>query len=158
MIEGPFTISNGASVTGNGVTLYFTCSGYPAQTNDSSCPSGGGTGEYFSLIGNGTSTLAAPTTPGDPYANLLMFYDRNDTGNYAGTGCGTDFIDNGGVLNTTGTIYAKAAQLCIDGGGAALNSLFVVGELAIANGGSVSANVIPSQQISLGAHVTSLIG
>ncbi len=160
VIEGGFTGSSGGTITGSGVTLYFTCSGYPTQTSDSSCPSGGGTGGYFSQTGGAGTTLSAPTS--GTYKGLLMFYDRNDWGNFNPntTSCGTYFVSNGSStgLNATGTIYAASAQICLDGDATALNSLFVVNELYLSNGASITNNVIASQQVSLAAPVNTLTG
>jgi hypothetical protein len=165
VIKGPFTAVNGSTITGTGVTLYFTCSGYPAQTNDSSCPSGGGTGGYFSGTGGSNTTLSAPTSTNDPYTNLLMFYDRNDTGAFTGTSCGTgntDFLDNGSASpdSLTGTIYAKSAQICMGGGIYDDNTQFVIGALSLVGSASITANVVASQQVSQSGSsgVTALIG
>ena len=162
VIEGGFVVGNGATLTGSGVTLYFTCSGYPTQSNDSSCASGGATGGYFEQTGGGGTVLTAPEgQTGNPYSGLLMFYDRNDTGNFnpATTNCGTYFVSNGSGtgLQATGTIYAKSAQLCLDGNATDLNSLFDVGRLYLSNSASITDDVQPSDQVSLTPTTTALI-
>jgi Flp pilus assembly protein TadG len=155
VIKGAFTADRGGVINGTGVTVYFTCSGYPTQigTTDSSCAAGS-TGGYFSGTGGSSTTLSAPTGGTDPYNNLLMFYDRNDAGAAVGD-CtvrnAVSFLDNGGSLNDTltGTVYAKNATICMGGGIINANTLFVVNEFQIDDGAQVSANVLPSQQVSI---------
>ncbi len=155
VIKGAFTADRGGVINGTGVTVYFTCSGYPTQigTTDSSCAAGS-TGGYFSGTGGSSTTLSAPTGGTDPYNNLLMFYDRNDAGAAVGD-CtapnAVSFLDNGGSLNDTltGTVYAKNATICMGGGIINTNTLFVVNEFQIDDGAQVSANVLPSQQVSI---------
>ncbi len=148
VIEGPFTVDSGGKVNGTGVTFYFTCSGYPAQVNDSSCASPGTAGGYFSQSGGGGTIVKAPTAPAnDPYTGLLMFYDRNNTG----ATCSTGFVTNGSTtgFQATGTIYAADANLCLRGGALTLDTLFVVNELQLANSATVNAYAIPSEQVTL---------
>ena len=49
----------------------------------------------------------------------------------------------------TGTVYAKNATICMGGGIINTNTLFVVNEFQIDDGAQVSANVLPSQQVSI---------
>jgi Flp pilus assembly protein TadG len=157
VVEGAFTISGGANVTGNNVTLYFTCSRYPAETNGSSCA--GGPGGYFAASGNGNVSLTAPppTSTTATYPGLLMFYDRSDTGASTAGTCGTNFASGNGVFSATGTIYAKAATVCVAGNGFTLNSLFVVDQMQIPGNGRVTINAVPSQNVNLGTSNEALI-
>jgi Flp pilus assembly protein TadG len=149
VITGPFTVGNSASVYGNGVTLYFTCTGY-STANTAPCSSPGQTGGYFNANGATTSTLNAPTS--GTYAGLVMFYDRNDYGayNWATTDCGTDFVGASGKLTTTGTIYAADAQICITGAGLSLTSMIVAAAFEEAGSGNNTFTATPATQVSIG--------
>lgn len=157
VIEGPFTISGGANVTGTDVTLYFTCPKYPVETNGSSCS--GGPGGYFAASGNGTVRLNAPppTSTTAAYPGLLMFYDRTDTGSSTAGNCGTSFASGNGSFSATGTIYAKAATVCVAGNGFSLNSLFVVDQMQVPGNGKVTINAVPNQNVNLGSSKEALI-
>ena len=110
VIEGAFDIGAGTSVDGVGVTLYFTCSTY-TSTNTAPCSSPGTSGGYFYDHGNGTVVLSAQTS--GTYQGLVMFYDRNDYGEYKypQKDCDEPFVGNGATLSVTGTVYAKDARL-----------------------------------------------
>jgi hypothetical protein len=147
VITGPFTVGNSASVYGNGVTLYFTCPGY-STANTSPCTSPGQTGGYFNANGATSSTLNAPTS--GTYSGLVMFYDRHDYGqyNWATNDCATEFVGASGKLNTTGTIYAPDAQICITGAGLSLTSMIVAGAFEEAGSGTNTFTATPATQVA----------
>ncbi len=157
VIEGAFNVSAGTIVQGNNVTLYFTCSAY-STSNTSACTSPGQSGGYFTDNNNGTAMFTAPTT--GTYAGLSMFYDRNDYGayKYPGTDCGTPFVGNSATVNDTGTVYAKDAQICIEGNTSSFDSLFVVGAIAVEGSSGLSDVVNSSQQVNLSAPTMALTG
>jgi hypothetical protein len=94
MNPGIYTITgqfqqNGGSVTGSGVTLYFTKSGSQMQVN-------GGT----------ATTLSAPTTGN--FANVLLYQVPGNT----------DLVQfNGGNTNLSGLVYAPSAYGQVNGTG-----------------------------------------
>lgn len=110
---------NDASVlTGDGVTLHFTCG---TTTVVRSCAPGeaGGT---LDNSGNGSVAITAPTT--GPYAGMALWFDRANGAVIRLTG--------NGQAGLSGTIYALSAQLLINGNGCAgtLNALVIVRDLA----------------------------
>jgi hypothetical protein len=129
-IDGPFWVggTGSASVIENGgVLLYFTCG---SATQIGACASGGQSGGNLGLSGTGNMTLS-PQTSG-PYANLTVFYDRND--NAALTLSGTP------GLSFAGTVYAKDSALSLNGTGATLSSLIVVHSATISGNGTIGVN------------------
>jgi hypothetical protein len=156
VIEGALSVGASGSLQGSNVMLYFTCSGY-STTDTAPCASGGVTGGYFVMNGAALATLTAPIS--GTYDGLLMFYDRNDLGNYNFTAsdCNTPFVSASGSLNATGTIYAADAQICISGA-ATTNTLFDVGAFEVDGSGVDTANVVASQQYSSATGGTALIG
>jgi Flp pilus assembly protein TadG len=133
VIKTGLTHSNG-SIVGNGVTIYFACSAYPTPCNS------GQAGAGWSVSGQATETLTAPTS--GTYKGLLIFFDRNNTASMAWSGQG--------VVNTTGTIYAKSGLLSTSGNssGPNLHSLVVVGRASISGNGSVTYN--PAENVPTG--------
>lgn len=87
---GDFTVGNGATLTGNGVTIFM---------DDSS----GGTINFE----GGTKTTLTPPSSGT-YAGLSYFQDRNNAAppNFA----------NGATINLSGSFYAAAAPITFAGG------------------------------------------
>ena len=70
IITGSFDVKGNATVTGSGVTLYFTCSAKPqGVTVSQSCQNGAG--GSLDLEGGSTFTLTPPTC--GTYAGLLVF-------------------------------------------------------------------------------------
>lgn len=121
VITGSFSLSGNGSITGSGVTLNFACSAYPT-------PCGAGqSGASFSLTGNGTVNLAAPTS--GVFQGITIFVDRNDTASDTLTG-------NGSTME--GTIYATACNLTLTGNGNLLIGRLIVKTLTLAGNGSVT--------------------
>jgi Putative Flp pilus-assembly TadE/G-like len=137
-IAGSFTVggTGGASVyESEGVLLYFTCM---SGSQLAACASGGQSGGTLSLSGTGSMTLEPQST--GPYANLTVFYDRN---NDAGiTLSGTP------GLSITGTIYAKSASLALNGTGDTLASYIIVNSATISGNGSIGVNYDASQNLN----------
>jgi hypothetical protein len=140
-ITGAFTVGGTGTVTANiiedgGVLLYFTCS---SGSQVAACASGGQAGGSLGLSGTGNMTLAPMTT--GPYANLTVFYDRND--NAAMTLSGTP------GLSFSGTVYAKSSALTLNGNGGTLSSLLIVHSATITGNASIGVTYDPSENASV---------
>jgi Flp pilus assembly protein TadG len=127
VISSQFSISSG-TVTGIGVTLYFTCGGTPA-----SVPLACNTpknGANLSLTG-GTYTLKAPTS--GIYQGLLVFYDRNNTSPLTITGMTT-------TDDLIGSVYAILSTLTMAGNTTAslFNSALVIADIKITGNSTLS--------------------
>jgi len=88
VLTGNLNVSGG-SVTGNGVTIFLACPGYPTA-----CPTGGAPGATPSLS-SGSLSLTAPSS--GTYSGISIFGDRHNTG--------TSNIGNG-TISIGGTWYA----------------------------------------------------
>jgi hypothetical protein len=129
-ITGAFTVggTGGASVNeSSGVMLYFTCS---SGNQLAACTSPGQAGGSLALSGTGNMTLS-PMTSG-PYANLTVFYDRNDNSPLSLSGTPG--------LAFSGTIYAKDSALSINGTGSTLQSMIIVNSATISGTGTLAVN------------------
>ncbi|WP_422931162.1 DUF7305 domain-containing protein [Singulisphaera sp. PoT] len=115
MKSGSFQINNGATVTGNGVTIYVD--------------NGGG---QFSFQGGGNITLSAPTS--GAYAGIVMFQDANSTKPIS--------IANGSTTTITGTIYAPGAAVSLAGGSSnsQYGSQVIAKTMNISNNANFSTN------------------
>lgn len=131
VITGQLILNGNPDIIGQGVTIYFTCSGYSGSKTE---PCNGSSGAGLTLNGNPTYDLTAPTSSNCggspstcPYDGLTVFYDRGNT-------AGLTLNGNPGD-NFTGTIYAKSAKATLNGNPAVnqLNSLIVV-DTAVLNG------------------------
>jgi Bacterial Ig-like domain (group 3) len=129
VIAGPagFTVSNGASVTGNGIMIY--------NTSDANGKFGG-----ISIGGSGAPVSVNLTAAGDgpynypaPYPGLVIFQDPLNT---RAISLGSNTV-SGGV---SGTIYAKAALLTLSGN-ATLNGAVVVDKLQVMGNASATQTV-----------------
>lgn len=87
-MEGSFQTGNGTSVTGSGVTIYFSS----------------GT---FNLDSGSTMSLTAPTT--GTYAGILMFQDASDASPFT--------LDSGSKSSWQGALYLPGASIDIASGG-----------------------------------------
>jgi hypothetical protein len=128
-ITGAFSVggTGGANVTeAGGVLLYFTCS---SGSVIAACTSGQAGGS-ISLTGTGQMDLAPQAT--GPYANLTVFYDRNNDApmNLSGTP----------NLSLSGTVYAKSSALALNGDGGTLSSLLVVKSATISGTAGITVN------------------
>jgi hypothetical protein len=114
---GGLSVSNTASISGTGVTIYLAGSNFP---------SAGGTFGAISLSSSGTVNLAAPTS--GTYAGVLLFQARDN---------GLDVsLTSHAAVGLSGTIYAPKALLNLSGGGQ-LNAAAIVNQLRFTgNGGS----------------------
>jgi Flp pilus assembly protein TadG len=137
-------------ITGNGVTLYLTCSTSYAPRACTNIGGAGESGGSLSFGGNGSLNITAPTA-GQANQGLSIVSDRNNTSTLSFGGNGTQ--------TNSGTIYAARGNMSYNGNGASgsINSLVVVGSLTLIgnNSGFVStytqsANVlIPSSGLHL---------
>jgi len=121
VITGSLSVTGNGSLSGSGVTLYLACSTYPTP-----CATGK-SGASFSLTGNGTVNLSAPTS--GPFQGVSIFADRNNTATNTLTG-------NGSTIG--GTIYAESANLTLTGNGQMLIGRLIVNMLTLTGNGSVT--------------------
>jgi hypothetical protein len=138
-ITGPFTVGGtGGTVdqSGTGVLLYFTCS---SGNQVVACAGGGQSGGSLALSGTGSVNLYPQTT--GPYANLTVFYDRNNNAPMS--------ISGTPGMALQGTIYAKDSALSLNGTGNTLESMIIVNSAAISGTGSIAVNYNASQNASL---------
>ena len=140
-ITGAFTVGGtGGTVdqSGTGVLLYFTCSN-SAGTQVDACANGGQSGGSLALSGTGSVNLYPQTT--GQYANVTVFYDRNNNAPMSISG-------TPGML-LQGTIYAKDSALSLNGTGDTLESMIIVNSASISGNGSIAVNYNASQNASL---------
>ena len=140
VITSQFTVGD-SDISAPGVTLYFACSSWPTP-----CTSGGQAGASLKFTGNGSLTISAPTTvtTATPYANMAMFWDRNNTG-------GIDQQGSGG-LSATGTIYGASALLNQQGNGNfVLNSAVIVKNIINAGNGFLFTTFAAGQNAAPGS-------
>ncbi|HJT77825.1 MAG TPA: MBG domain-containing protein, partial [Gemmataceae bacterium] len=120
LIEGGgFTVSGGASVSGNGILIVNAGSNYP---------SAGSTYGPVILSGSGTISLTAPAT--GTYAGVVLLQPAGNT---------KALTFSGGAGGLTGTVYAPSASLVLSGN-ARLRANLVVDTLAV-SGNSVANGV-----------------
>jgi hypothetical protein len=114
-IEGGFTVANGVTLTGTGVTIYIA-------------PGSGA----FSFQGGGIINLSAPTS--GTYAGIVMYQDRSNTN--------TISIANGTTTTITGTFYAPGAAINFAGGAqlSQFGSQIIANTINLSNNASVSVN------------------
>lgn len=132
VVTGSLNLSGQGSIVATGVTIFLACANYPTP-----CSSGGQAGASVSISGNGSFLGTAPTS--GTYQGVLLFADRNNTATISVTG-------NGAGQEPTGTIYAPAAQVSINGNGGALNSVILAGTVAVTGNGNITLNYNASQQ------------
>ncbi|HEU4897043.1 MAG TPA: pilus assembly protein TadG-related protein [Actinomycetota bacterium] len=128
------TIQNDATVvsSGDGVTIYLACSGYPAPCS--------GLGARFRVENNGRF-LATPATSGD-YAGLSIFADRGNTRPLRHRSTRD--------LNLAGALYGASMPVRIQStGDLRVDSLMAVGSLAttLLSTGSVGVSYDPATDI-----------
>jgi Flp pilus assembly protein TadG len=125
---GNFSIANGATLSGSGVTIYID------NTNVSGTSSPG----TINFQGGTTSTLTAPTS--GTYQGMVYFQNRSSAT--------TPQFGNGATIKLTGAFYAPDASLTFTGGTSTnqLSNQMVAKDVSISNGATVnipynSANV-----------------
>lgn len=117
---GGMTVSNGAAVSGSGVTFYNTA----------------GSGQTFAPVnvgGGGTINLNAPTS--GTYEGILFFQDRsiNSTA--------TNVIDGGSNLTINGAVYIPDGALNFSGGSSTTAyTILIADQLALSNGTDTVVN------------------
>lgn len=117
---GPFTIGNGANVTGTGVTLYFASGTFNADNGS-------------------TITLSAPTNPfntdgtPNPYYGILYWEASTDSSTFT--------FQPGSKSKWEGVIYLPGATLDMgDGGKLAAYTILVVKSLTLDPGAQITVN------------------
>jgi hypothetical protein len=112
---GGFTVANGVTLTGTGVTIYIA-------------PGSGA----FSFQGGGVINLSAPTS--GTYAGLVMYQDRSNTNPIS--------IANGTTTTITGTLYAAGSTITFAGGAqlSQFGSQIIANEVNLSNNASVKVN------------------
>jgi len=88
IVKGSMIVNGGDSISGSGVTFYFTNSG------------------SLTMNGNSHAVLSAPTS--GTYEGILYFQDRNDSS--------TVILNGDTTSKWEGTFYAAAANLTLNGG------------------------------------------
>jgi hypothetical protein len=114
-MKGGFSVANGATLSGTGVTIYLDSSG-----------------GALSFQGGGVISLTAPTT--GTYAGITVFQDRANTSSIS--------IANGSTSAITGTIYAPSSAVSFAGGAAnsEYGSQFIVKRMNISNNAAIKVN------------------
>jgi Putative Flp pilus-assembly TadE/G-like len=121
------SVTGNGRVTGDGVTIYLACSGYPAPC--------AGPGAPLTLTVNG-HFLATPPTGGE-YAGLAIFSDRGNTAPLV--------VANNAGLNLDGALYAASAPLTVSSSpGLQVDGLLVAGTLLLDGNGPVEVDYDPS--------------
>jgi Putative Flp pilus-assembly TadE/G-like len=123
-----FTVTDNATVvsSGDGVTIYLACSGYPTPCS--------GSGARFRLA-TGGQFLADPPTTGE-YAGLSIFADRGNARRMR--------LLSSADLTLTGALYGASTRLEVTASDLRVDSLLVVGTLLVNTLGSVEVNYDPS--------------
>jgi hypothetical protein len=121
VINGSFSNTGSAGLTGTGVTFYL--------------PSNG---DSFSVTGSGTLNLSAPTA--GTYSGILFYQDPSDTSTMSFTGSSSSTL--------RGIVYAPAAELDLTGSnGSTFNTDLIVSSLRIT--GSVNmSDYVPLAGVS----------
>jgi Matrixin len=116
---GGVTVTDKASITGAGVTIYNTGSNYPNS---------GGSYGGITLSGSGSFNVTpAVTAAGGAYPGIVIYQSRSNTRAVALSG------NAGGGL--TGMVYAPAAPVVISGN-ASLNAAMVADRLQVSGNGT----------------------
>jgi Putative Flp pilus-assembly TadE/G-like len=116
---GGVTISNGAVITGSGVTVFNTAAtGYPYGA--------------ITLNGGTTVTLAAPTT--GPLAGILFFQDSS-----VGAAVGSTF-SNGTSATLNGTLYFPTTPLTFSGGSTSNYTIIIAKTVGFSGGATLNNN------------------
>jgi Flp pilus assembly protein TadG len=96
---GSFTVANGATLTGSGVTIYIDNTNVSGTSNPGSISFQGGT----------TTTLSAPSSSSNGAIQGVVYYQNRSSTT-------APSFANGTNVNLTGTFYAAAAPLSFAGG------------------------------------------
>ncbi len=126
IFAGPLVV-NGGTVTGSGVTVYFTC-GTGGFNPPAACAPAGQAGGNLTVNG-GTTTLSAPAS--GTYQGVVMFGDRNNTATNTLSGGSGSFV-------STGTIYTELMPWVLGRNGDAytLNSELIGASVAVTGTGA----------------------
>jgi hypothetical protein len=121
----------GGTLTGSGVTIYLACG---TSSTAQACASGQ-SGATFSVSGQGTYVLSAPTS--GTFKGLTIFADRNNTSALTLSAQAGDGL--------TGAIYEKSGALNLSGNASiTIQARIVVGTLTLSGNASITVNPPPS--------------
>jgi Flp pilus assembly protein TadG len=128
VITGAFSVSGDAAVTGDGVTLYFTCSAYSASNP---APCDGSAGGGLTLSGGTNYSLQAPSS--GTYQGLTVFYDRGNTAPLTVAGS----VTSDGLK---GTVYLADGQLVVDGSSEVteMDSMLIANNVVLNGDGNIA--------------------
>ena len=132
IITGSLSLTGNGSLVANGVTFYFACSAYPTPCTTAQ------SGATFSLTGNGSITVSAPTS--GAFQGLSIFADRNNGASDSLTGNGSAF---------GGTVYLKSGALTLTGNGQTLNSRVIVNTVTLTGNGSINIDATSSANLTI---------
>ncbi len=125
-INGDFSMAGQGTLTGSGVTIYCTGS--------------------LSITGNGAVTLSPPTS--GTYKGMVYFQSRTSTA--------TTKIAGNGNYNVTGTVYAKAAEVDVQGNGDTSIASQVVCDTMKA-GGNGTINIVWNANTTANTRIIQLV-
>jgi Flp pilus assembly protein TadG len=135
VFEDGLNVGSSAVLTGNGVTLYFTCSGY-SQTDTQPCNSGS-VMNSLTTSGSGSYNLTAPSSGN--YQGVVLMQDPGNTASINMGGNSTDTVN--------GTIYAPSATLNVSGtasdGATTYNSIIVANSMSVSGNGTLNLDATP---------------
>jgi Flp pilus assembly protein TadG len=132
VITGGITATGNASLTGHDVMIYLACSHYP-----NSCASGGESGASFTVSGNDTINISAPSY--GTYHGMVLFADRHNTSGIT--------LGGNGSTRFVGSIYDLSGNVTISGNGSGsnVNSKVVANQVTMnGNNGAIAINYTQS--------------
>ena len=117
---GNFTVANGATLSGSGVTIYIDNTNVSGTSNPGTISFQGGT----------TTTLSAPTS--GTYQGMVYFQNRSSST--------SPQFGNGATIKLTGAFYAPAATFTFNGGTSTnqLSNQMIAKDISISNGATVN--------------------
>lgn len=134
MNGGGLTISNGAHVSGSGVTFFNTSNGY--------------TYKNLTINGGTVVTLSAPTT--GTYRGLLYYNDRTINAALANT------VSGGTDIQLTGSLYSPSVAFSYSGGSSTTVTAILAKTVSF-NGGAYLASDITGTKTGLGSMIPRVI-
>ena len=140
VVTGSISVSGNGSLTGQGVTVYLACSGYPTACNT------GQAGATLSVTGNGTVDFSAPSY--GTYQGMTIMSDRKNTSSIT--------VGGNGATRFVGTVYALAATIILSGNAtnSTVNSRMVTNKLSIGGNGALTMSYTQSANYALPNQLT----
>jgi hypothetical protein len=133
MQGGGLKVAGGATVTGSGVMIFNTTSGFPAST---------GTCGDIAISGGGALSLSAPTS--GTYKGMLLWQDK-DCGSSASQAVSVTGASE--LTALSGTFYVPAAQVSITGNTSAnvnINSQIIANDLKVSGSATITLTYVQS--------------